>query len=359
MRKFFIISLILLSSLTAARAIAEDQPVQLQDNPPDRYIVVKGDTLWGISQRFLKDPWQWPQIWGMNREQIHNPHLIYPGDVVVLDLSGKTPALRLVKGGAAGTGGAAGSALGKLETVKLNPSVRVEALERAPIPAIPASVIEPFLSQPLVIEANGLENSPRIVAAQDQRVVLGAGDRAYVQDMPKDKGADWQIYRVGKTLFDPDTQEILGYEAIYLGQARVIKFDEASPIEITKSSQEISTGDRLVVASPLSGANYVPHAPEKEIKVRVISAYGGITEGAQNTIVTLNKGARDGLERGHVLALYRHTPPVKNSSGKVTLRIPDERYGLLMIFRTFDKVSYALVLQTTRPVNVLDVAQTP
>lgn len=356
MRKFFIISLILLSGLTAARAIAEDEPVQLQDNPPDRYVVVKGDTLWGISKRFLKDPWQWPQVWGMNREQIQNPHLIYPGDVVVLDLSGKTPALRLVRGETAGT---AGTAVGGRETVKLSPRVRAEALERAPIPAIPASAIEPFLSQPLVIEADGLENAPRIVAGQDERVVLGAGDQAYVQDLPKEKGADWQIYRVGKTLFDPETQEILGYEAIYLGQARVIKFAEASPIEITKSTQEINTGDRLVVASSLAAANYVPHAPEKAIKVRVISAYGGITEGAQNTIVTLNKGVRDGLERGHVLALYRHAPPVKNSSGKVTLRIPDERYGLLMVFRTFQKVSYALVMQTTRPVHVLDVAQTP
>jgi hypothetical protein len=355
MRKHFIISLILLSGLFSVRAIAEEEPVILQDNPPERYVVVKGDTLWGISKRFLKDPWQWPQVWGMNREQINNPHLIYPGDVIVLDLSGKTPALRLLQGEMAG------AAAGGRETVKFNPRIRAEALGAAAIPAIPYSDIQPFLSQPLVIEAGGLENAPRIVATQDLRVVLGAGDRAYVQDMPKDQGPDWQIYRVGKTLADPETREILGYEAIYLGQAQVSKFgetNEASRIDITKSTQEINTGDRLVVASVAALANFVPHAPEKLIKSRIISAYGGLTGGAPNTIVTLNKGMRDGLEIGHVLAIYQRSPLVKSSRGEM-LKIPDERYGLLMVFRTFQKVSYALVMQASRPVRVLDVAQTP
>jgi hypothetical protein len=353
MRNFIIISLILLSGLLPARVFAEE-PVKLQNNPPDRYVVVKRDTLWGISGRFLKDPWQWPQIWGMNREQIKNPHLIYPGDVILFDLSGQSPALRLVRGEQAG-----GGVVGGRETVKLSPRVRAEPRERAPIPTIPANAIEPFLSQPLVIEAGGLDGAPRIIAAQDERVVLGAGDRAFVHNLPKDKGLDWQIYRAGKTLIDPETQEVLGYEAIYLGEAKVIKFDAASPIEITKSALEINTGDRLVVAARAPIDNYVPHAPEKLIKARILSAYGGLSEAGQNTIVTLNKGARDGIERGHVLALYRRSPPAKNEKGEITLRIPDERYGLLLVFRTFQKISYALVMQITRPVHVLDVAQTP
>jgi len=357
MPNFIIISLILISSLLSVRALAEE-PIRLQDNPPDRYVVVKGDTLWGISGRFLKDPWQWPQVWGMNREQIKNPHLIYPGDIIVLDLSSQPPTLRLARGEQIG-----GGVVGGRETVKLSPQVREEPRERAPIPTIPASAIEPFLSKPLVIEAGGLDGAPRLVATEGERVVLGAGDRAYAYKLPTDKGLDWQIYRAGKTLVDPDTREVLGYEAIYLGEAKVIKFEErldtASPIEITKSALEINIGDRLTEATKVAIDNYVPHAPEKLIKARIISAYGGLTEVGQNAIVTLNKGAREGIERGHVLALYRRSPPAKNKKGEIILRIPDERYGLLMVFRTFDKVSYALVMQITRPVHVLDVAQTP
>lgn len=357
MPNFIIISLILISSLLSAQALA-DEPVRLQDNPPDRYVVVKGDTLWGISGRFLKDPWQWPQIWGMNREQIKNPHLIYPGDIIVLDLSRQPPSLRLVTGEQV-----VGGVVGGRETVKLSPQVRAEPRERAHIPTIPAAAIEPFLSQPLVIEAGGLDNAPRIVATDGDRVVLGGGDRAYAYKLPTDQGVDWQIYRAGKPLVDPDTREVLGYEAIYLGEAKVIKFEErldtASPIEITKSTLEINTGDRLVLGTKVAIDNYVPHAPEKLIKARIISAYGGITEVGQGAIVTINKGTRDDIERGHVLALYRHSPPAKNKKGEIVLRIPDERYGLLLVFRTFQKVSYALVMHTTRPVHLLDVAQTP
>jgi len=357
MPNFFIISLILVSGWFSTQVLA-DEPIRLQDNPPDRYVVVKGDTLWGIAGRFLKDPWQWPQIWGMNREQIKNPHLIYPGDIIVLDLTRLPPSLRLVTGERVG-----GGVVGGRETVKLSPQVRAEPKERAPIPTIPAAAIEPFLSQPLVIEAGGLDNAPRIVATEGERVVVGAGDRAFAYKLPTDKGVDWQLYRTGKTLVDPDTNEILGYEAIYLGEAKVIAFEEgldtASPIEITKSAIEINIGDRLVEATKVAIDNYVPHAPEKLIKARIISAYGGITEVGQDAIVTLNKGTRDGIERGHVLAIYRHSPPAKNKKGEIILRIPDERYGLLMVFRTFNKVSYALVMQISRPVHLLDVAQTP
>jgi len=298
----------------------------------------------------------------MNREQINNPHLIYPGDIIVLDLSRQAPTLHLVRGEEVG-GGVVGGVVGGRETVKLSPQVRVEARERAAIPTIPRAAIEPFLSQPLVIESGGLNNAPRIVATEDDRVVLGGGARAYVYRVTKNQGVDWQIYRPGKTLIDPDTREVLGYEAIYLGEAKVVEFEDrvgtASPIEITKSVQEINTGDRLVMASKESIDNYVPHAPEKLIRARIISAYGGISEVGQDAIVTLNKGTRDGIEKGHVLAIYRRSPPVKNQRGEVILRIPDQRYGLLLVFRTFQKVSYALIMQITRPVHVLDVAQTP
>lgn len=341
-----IISLILLASFCSLRAYAED--LQLADNAPGRYIVVPGDTLWGIAGKFLKDPWQWPKLWGMNREQIKNPHRIYPGDVLVLDKSGATPGLRVAR-----------------ETVKLKPQVRVEDTGREAIPSIPASTIEPFLSQPLVIEANALDSAPRIVATKDERVVIARGDTAYALGLPQDKGLLWQIYRPGKALIDPDSKEVLGYEAVYLGDARVARFGEPSAIDIVKSRQEITRGDRMVPAPGLVFNTYAPHAPDKQVKGRIIAAYEGVVEVGRNSIVTINRGARDGLEMGHVLAISRAGDSstfrryAMKGEKDTAIKLPEERYGLLFIFRTFDRVSYGLVMQTQSPVHVLDTVQTP
>ncbi|HEY3327848.1 MAG TPA: LysM peptidoglycan-binding domain-containing protein, partial [Novimethylophilus sp.] len=220
-----IITLLLLCS-TVSLACADE--LQLQANHPERYVVVKGDTLWGISAKFLKDPWRWPQIWKMNREQIKNPHWIYPGDVVVLDTSNGQPELRLLR-----------------ETVTLEPGVIAEPLEQAAIPAISPSVISPFLSQPLVIETKQLEESPEIVAAPDGRLVLGAGYRAYVSAINEGDGMTWQIYRPGEALVDPETKQTLGHEAVYLGDAKVVRYGEPATVAITRSKEEITVKDKL------------------------------------------------------------------------------------------------------------------
>ena len=352
MRKL-IISAALAAALAATSLMAQQRSeLRLQDNAPDRYIVVQGDTLWGIAAKFLKDPWRWPQIWKLNQDEIKNPHWIYPGDVIVLDQSGSQPELRM-------TG----------DTVMLSPRVRAEDTSKQAIRSIPPRVIEPFLSRPLVIEPDGLDNAPRIIAAQADRVYLGSGDVAYVSGI-KDAKLDslWQIYRPGKALVDPDSQKTLGYEAVFLGNGKVTNVGDPATVRISGVQQEIGKGDRLVAAGPLVLNNYAPHAPNALIQGRIIATRGGLRETGPRNVVTLNKGSSDGLEPGHVLALLRlgrtnldKTPNPKWLGGdKVeTTKLPDERYGLVFVFRTFDRVSYALVMSASRPVLIDDVVITP
>ena len=377
-----IISLILLLSPLAAAFAATSE--DLQDAAPDTYTVVKGDTLWGISARFLKQPWRWPELWKMNQDQIRNPHLIYPGDAIVLDRSAREARLRLIQS----------------ETVKLSPRVRVEPLAAQAVPSISPAAIAPFLSRPLIVGHDELASAPRIVATQESRVALGAGDIAYVEGLSKDKGGSWQIYRRGDQLIDPDTNETLGYEATYLGEARVRQFGEVSTVEIVKSAQEIYREDRLLPASKeLPTFAYVPRAPQKNVTGHIISNYGGMRETGPMSIVALSKGSKDGLEVGHVLAIYRNqraaryalrTSPLYGRSGlsgndssrpyygdEITprdaalyphprpiyeddlARVPSERYGLVMVFRTFDRTAYGLVMEASRQVSINDVVTNP
>jgi hypothetical protein len=352
----------------AAPALAADD-LQLADNAPDRYIVVQGDTLWGISGKFLKDPWRWPELWHMNQEQIRTPNKIYPGNIIVLDRSKGQPQLKLAI---------------PITAEKLDPKARVEKLG-SDVPSIAPGLIEPFLSQPLVVDENGLERAPRIVSTQEDRVYMGAGTRAYVVGMEDKTKTLWQVYRPGKALIDPDTRAVLGHEAIFLGSARVVREGEPTTIELVSTTQEVGRGDRLVPASKATPLSYVPHAPENFVKGRVVSIYGDLAESGPNSIIAINRGLRDGMEIGNVLALYRYgkyfddvtpvkelpptpagTPPEsatpyggRTGGNKVRLKLPDERYGLIFVFRVFDKISYALVLSVTRPVNVEDVVQSP
>jgi len=341
-----------LALATPVAAWAQSSAPVMQDNAPDRYIVEKGDTLWGISGKYLKEPWRWPELWRMNREQIANPNRIYPGNVLVLDRSKMPPELS-VQG-----------------TVKLSPQVRTEALanEADAIPAIPPRVIEPYLTQPLVIEPDGLESAARIVATEESRVNLGAGNIAYVKGVPAAGGAGtWNIFRPGKTLVDPDTQAPLGVEAIFLGTARVTKPGDPATMQIITSKQEIGVGDRMVAARPAGIVAYVPHPPKVFLRGRIIGLYNGLptSETGARSIVAINRGKRDGVENGHVLAIVRAgssiPDPDSNKSRDTAPKImlPEERYGLLFVFRVFDAVSYALVMDSSRPVAPADIVQTP
>ncbi|MCB1985784.1 MAG: peptidoglycan-binding protein LysM, partial [Nitrosomonas sp.] len=226
------------------------------------------------------------------------------------------------------------------------------------IPSIPASVIEPFLSQPLVVDQDGLAQAPYLLGTSDNRVVLSAGNTVYVGNMPYDLGKAWQIFRTGKALKDPDQNyQVIGYEAEYLGNASVKVFDEISTAVITHSTQEILKGDRLVPAPGLIFNNYAPHAPDTFINGRIMSVYGGVTEIGKGSIVTLNRGMLDGLEMGHVLAVYRRSQ-TRMPDGKM-IELPDERTGLVFVFRVFEQVSYALVVQSVSAIKILDAVKTP
>lgn len=329
-------------------AIAQPAPqVPVKDTAPDRYIVEKGDTLWGIAGKFLKEPWRWSEIWKLNQDEIKNPNLIYPGNVIVLDRSGGETRLRLMA-----------------DTVKLSPRVRSEATSAA-IPSIPSAIIEPFLAQPLVIEQDGLGRAPRVVATEDGRVNIGAGNLAYVSGLGDSNITAWQFYRPGKALVDPETKKTLGYEAVFLGMGTVEKAGEPASVRIISARQEIGRGDRLIAVGAPQANNYLPHAPKNQLSGRVLAVYGGLREAGRNSIVTLNRGARDGVENGHVLALYRLGQTVSDKTstdGKRVdnaIKLPDERYGLVFVFRTFDQVSYALVMESSRSVTTDDVIQKP
>lgn len=341
-----IIAVILSLGLLSIAPAKANNNIILRSDTPDHHVVVPGDTLWGLASRFLKDPWRWPEVWGFNREQVKNPHKIYPGDIVVLEKSLRGARLRLAEDS------------GNIKTIKLSPKIRIEQSATAAIPSIPAATIEPFLSQPLVVEKDGLDNAPYILGSSDGRVALSTGNTVYVSGLPEDKGTAWQIFRPGKILKNPDQEgQILGYEAIYLGNAKADVFSDVSTITITLAKEEILKGDRLVPSPDIIFNNYAPHAPDFSTNGRIISVYGGVTEIGKGAIVTLNKGKTDGLEMGHVLAVYRKSQ-AKSLKGDM-VQLPDERTGLVFVFRVFDKISYALVVQSTHAIRVLDAVKTP
>ncbi len=376
-------AVLLLSALTTASALAVDYPItpeqrstaqkvaqggvalaDLAPNAPDTYTVKVRDTLWDISSLYLKSPWRWPELWGMNLDQIRNPHLIYPGQVLFLDKVDGRARLRLGQGGGAagGTGG------GDPGTLKLSPKIRSQRGDLGPIASIPFHLIEPFLNEAVIFGANELESAPRIVASQEGRVKMGRGDTAYVRGPLEDQQRDYRVFREPKPLLDPSTKELLGYEAAYVGTAfyaapgadrnALDGKPEIVPATFTLTTLRIEAGigDRLAPVPPREFISYTPHAPQSPIAGQIASIYGEGIYAGQNQIVALNRGLRDGLERGHVLALWRQGSAVVDSTdrSRPTIKLPDERHGMLFVFRTFERMSYALILSVQDPVKIGD-----
>jgi hypothetical protein len=295
----------------------------------------------------------------MNKEDIRNPHWIYPGQIVYFDrASGRLSLTR--PGSGDGSEG--------LPTTRLSPQVRTESLERDAVQSIPAGMIEPYLTQPLVVEANELASSPRIVASQENRVYLGTGDRVYVKgDLMG--GKTFQVFRPGTVLKDPQTGKVLAHEAAYLGsvtlEAEAKPGVDAHTFRVTETRPEIGVNDLLIPMPPAPVRNYMPHPPLPPVDARVMSIYAGVTYAGQSQVVTVNRGSIDGLDVGSVLQLYHLGRTVADPGStswlgrKAQVKLPDEQYGSLFIFRVFKNVSYGLIMQVTAPVQVGDVARSP
>ena len=347
---------------------------ELAAGAPDEYTVKPGDTLWAISRLYLRSPWRWPALWGMNLEDIANPHRIFPGQVLFLDKTGDRARLSTRRGGSGGDGG----------TLKLTPRTRVESLSGMALPTLNPSLIEPFLTEPIVVDETTLLRAPRIVAGNDSRVLLARGDRAYARgeaDAPlvEDVGPPrtFRVFRNATPLSDPATGEILGYEAQYLGKAQLQRGESTArsldekkeittvvpaTIDIVAAREEIRAGDRLLPEPARQLVSYTPHAPETPLEGRIVSVYGNAVQfAAQNQVVAINKGLRDGIESGHVLAILKNGDTIVDRTGgqKEMLKLPNERIGLLMVFRPFERVSYALVLEINDAPRVGDLLVNP
>jgi len=341
-------------SFAATVGVALADEIKLQDNAPDRYVVVKGDTLWGISGKFLKDPWKWPDIWKMNKEEIKNPHWIYPGDVIVLDMVNGDPQLRLLKNDQT-------DAMRAQD--KLGPRVRITPYTGFAAPTIPTSAIEPFLSKPLVVDANEFKIAPRIGLGPDDRLVLTTGDRVYATGLDAGRGDSFQSYRSGKPLKDPDSGEVLGFEVTYTGDLTITdpgEFGEVATLLVNKSVQEIQVGDRLIPRPRREFIQYIPHAPKQELIGKIISSYGGVNDAGPYTTLVINRGESDGLELGHVLFVYKAARQmVKENRNEPTKFAPSTKVGNLFIYRVYNRLAYGLLLDSTVPVNVGDQVRQP
>ncbi len=336
--------------LTASQVAQSGVPLSaLAANAPDAYTVKRGDTLWDISSIFLTSPWRWPELWGMNKEQIANPHLIYPGQT-----------LRLVKGNGVARLEIADAQGGTpADVVRLSPTVRDTTGDRDAIPSIPHRMIEPFLSRPAVVSAGELAKYPRIVATQSDRVYVGRGDSAYVRGISDERIERYNVFRPAQPLFDPDDvarRNPIAYEAFYLGSAGVTKTGEVATVRITESTQEIGIGDHLVPVPPRALFAYVPRRPDKPIDGRIVSIYSGLNETGTQSIVTLNRGAKQGVQVGYVLELLDTGATIldRTSDRREYIKLPDERIGMMFVFRVFDEISYALVFRVSKAVKVGD-----
>ncbi len=348
------------AAVTPAAAQQATPPIELAPGAPDKHVVVKGDTLWDISATFLKSPWRWPEVWQLNREQIANPHLIYPGDIVYLDTTGASPRLRLGRaigsggGGTIAANGRQGDGSGRLE-----PVVRAQQLDRDAIATISMSAIEAFINRPLVVDEKGLVESPRIIATQEGRVYLGRGDKAYVRGIKDDGVKEWQVYRPAKPLLDPDTRKPIGWEALYLGNAELVRKGDPATIVIGTTSEEIGEGDRLVPTEPARGINFAPRAPDRPVSGRIVSVYRGVTQVGKNSVVALNVGKEHGLDVGHVLTVELSGRLAKDRQANEMVKLPNEPIGQLLVFRAFDKIAYGLVVEASQPISVGDSVINP
>ncbi|MCF6281848.1 MAG: LysM peptidoglycan-binding domain-containing protein [Candidatus Polarisedimenticolaceae bacterium] len=336
---------LLLGLLLSTAAFAA--PVELNSVHPERYTVVRGDTLWDISARFLRDPWHWPDVWQAN-SQIENPHLIYPGDVIALSFIDGAPVLRVERAAS--------------RDLKLSPKVRSELLDQA-IPTIPIDAIAQFLTRPYVLDKGELDDAPYVVHFLGDHIIGGAGHQIYVRAITEPQSWKYEVVRPGKPYIDPITDEILGYEALFVGNADLQRTGDPAKLLLTKTEMETVIGDRLmpiITDEPLT--NFQPKAPETLIEGQIISVLNGVSQIGQYHTVVLNRGSHDGLAPGHVLRILQGGEEIRdivNYRRSERIKLPLEEAGILMVYRTFERVSFGLVMYATDSLHVNDTVRTP
>lgn len=331
----------------------------IRGDAPSEYTVVKGDTLWDISGRFLTQPWLWPEIWEVN-PQIENPHLIYPGDRIRLEYVDGEPRLSLERRGGAPYRVSPSEGSGRVGADgRLQPRIRATPLESA-IPAISLDAIEGFLVHNRVVSPVVLDQAPYVLEGDDERLVLGASDRLFVRGILPDS-ASYNFVRRGPLYIDPETEEVLGQEATYIGTGTTLAQDgDIATMMVSESREEIQITDRVLATEERRLAStFFPSGPEQDVRGQIISVFSGVTQVGQYDVVVLNRGAREGLVVGNVLAIYRRGALARDRIAGDTIRLPSERAGMMMVFRTFEKLSYGLVLQTRRPLSVGDEIRSP
>jgi LysM repeat protein len=342
---------------TAEKVAVPAKEIRVKAAHPIQYTVKKGDTLWGISSLFLQDPWYWPEIWQKN-QQIQNPHLIFPGDVLTLVYVNGQPQILLNEA----QHRTVQQDSGGLPVKKLSPGIRIKALQ-ASIPSIPGDAIRQFLSNPRVVTKEQLDNAPRIIASDEKHLVLGTGNRVYIRGEIDKERVRFSVFRPGDALRDPDSNDLLGYEAKYSGEVHIITYEDPASGELTYTEREVLIGDRLLPEDKSKLENlFFPHIPDKDVDAQIISLYDALFGVAQYQIVVINKGERDGMEVGHLLATFTQGEFARDRFDKhrsEPVRLPNERSGLLMLFKTFDRVSYGLTLESKRVIHNNDFVHTP
>jgi LysM repeat protein len=327
--------------------------IPLADNAPDSYVVKRGDTLWGIAKVFLRDPWYWPEIWQVN-PQVHNPHLIYPGDTLRLVYIDGQPQIVLQRG----------------DGVRVEPRVRSEPIDSA-ITTIPYATVAAFMSKPTVLDRDQIKTAPYVLATRDLHVVMSEGDTVYARGFtsPAELGSHYNVVRVGDALIDPDDNRVLGYDGIFTGSGHVTRQGDPTTLIMTESARESRAGDKLIPGGVDVPLDFIPSAPRVKTNGRIISVANGVTVIGQYEVVVVNRGARDGLAPGNVLGVFDTGPVVADTDkrgffnldrlGAKRVQLPSERTGTFMVFKTFDNISYGLIMEATNLIRVGDKIENP
>jgi len=334
-----------------AAPATDPDPVRLASNHPDRYVVKKGDTLWDISTMFLEDPWFWPEIWYVN-EQIENPHLIFPGDILNLIWIDGRPRIVVERG------------VDRGESVRVSPQIRYENLDDA-ISTIPYSAIKSFLSKPSVLSAGQVKKMPYILSSKNKHLISGSGNTVYARGfrVAPEIGDVFNVVHIGDELRDPDDNALIGYDGVYAGEARTTRTGDPASLVLVTTAREVLNGDRLLRDNQTLPLNFFPSAPARQIDGRIISILDAISVTGGNQIVVINRGARHGIEDGNLLTIFHQGGAVRDRfeggifAEKVTL--PDEPGGMMMVFKTYDRISYALVVKATSEIRKYDLVRSP